>query len=209
MEKKIRGGLSSVMGDGYVKSDETKKILYIDATKLYGHSTSQVLPYDGIEMWHDHPGLYLNKLEEILITPDDSDIGYFNEVDLKNPHITKEKTNIFPFYPGNKIIPKDQYNDYMKKIKPKNFTRAEKVICDWTDKKNYLVHYRMFVVYVGHGMIVDEVFEMISIKQSKLFEKYLNFTTQKNAKNKFEMDLYNLPKNVFYGQTMENVRNHS
>ena len=115
MEKNIRGGLTSVMGDRYVKSEETKKILYIDATKLYGHSMSQVLPYDEIEMWLGHRGLYLKKLEDILITPDDSDIGYFIEVDLKYPHNTKEKTKIFPFYPGNNIIPKDQYNDYMKK----------------------------------------------------------------------------------------------
>ena len=34
------------MGDRYVKSDENKKILYMDATNLYGHSMSQLLPYD-------------------------------------------------------------------------------------------------------------------------------------------------------------------
>ena len=37
IENKIRGGISSVMGDGYVKSSDNKKILYIDATNLYGH----------------------------------------------------------------------------------------------------------------------------------------------------------------------------
>ena len=35
------------MGDRYVKSDE-KKMLYIDAAILYGHSTSQQLPYDEV-----------------------------------------------------------------------------------------------------------------------------------------------------------------
>ena len=75
IENNIRGGVSSVMGDRYVKSDEIKKILYIDAINLYGHSTSQILPYD--EMWHGHPDLYMNWLEEILNTPDDSDIGFF------------------------------------------------------------------------------------------------------------------------------------
>ena len=34
------------MGDRYVKSDENKKILYIDANNLYGHSMSQPLPVD-------------------------------------------------------------------------------------------------------------------------------------------------------------------
>ena len=50
IENNIRGGISSVMGDRYVKSDEYKKILYMDATNLYGHSMSQLLPYDEIEM---------------------------------------------------------------------------------------------------------------------------------------------------------------
>ena len=38
IENNIRGGISSVMGNRYVKSDENIKILYIDATNLYGHS---------------------------------------------------------------------------------------------------------------------------------------------------------------------------
>ena len=106
---------------------------------------SQPLPYDEIQMWHGHPDLYMNKLQEILNTPDDSDIGYFIEVDLTYPNKIKEKTKNFPFCPENKIIHNDEYNDNenMKQIKPKNNTKFKKLICDWTDKKNYLVHYRM------------------------------------------------------------------
>ena len=63
------------MGDRYVKSDENKKLICIDAATLYEHSSMQPLPYDKIEMWHDKPDLYLIKLEEILNTPDDSDTG--------------------------------------------------------------------------------------------------------------------------------------
>ena len=65
---------------------------------------SQPLPYDEIEMWHGDPGLYINKLEEILNTPDDRDIGYFFEVDLKYPDKIKEKTKTFPFSPENKLF---------------------------------------------------------------------------------------------------------
>ena len=42
LENNIRGGISSVMGDRYVKSNENKKMLYIDSSNLYGHSMSQV-----------------------------------------------------------------------------------------------------------------------------------------------------------------------
>ena len=116
IENNIRGGISSVMGDRYVKSNEKKNILYVDATNLYGHSMSQFLPYDEIEMWHGDFDKYWNWLEEILNTPDDNGIGYFLEVDLKYPHDIKEKTKNFPFCPENKNINPDKYNDYMNKI---------------------------------------------------------------------------------------------
>ena len=57
LEKCIRGGISSVRGDRYVKSDEIKKIIYLYATKNYVHSMSKPLPYDDIKMWHGHPYL--------------------------------------------------------------------------------------------------------------------------------------------------------
>ena len=69
LENNIRGGLSSVMGDRYVKSDENKKILYIDSNILYGYSMSEPLPYDEIKLDNNF------KIEDILNTPDDSDTG--------------------------------------------------------------------------------------------------------------------------------------
>ena len=211
LENIIRGGISSVMGDRCVKSDENKKILYMDATNFCGHSMIQFLPYDEIEIWHGDPDKYWNWLDEILNTPDDADIGYFLEVDLKYTDDIKEKTKNFPFCPENKIIHRDKYNDneYMKKIKPKNYAKSMKVICDWTDKKNYLIHYRMLKFYVRHGMVVDKIHELFSFKQSKWLEKYIIFNTEKQnkAKNDFEKDFYKLLNNAFYGKTMENVRN--
>ena len=46
-------------------------------------------------MWHGHPDLYMDKLDEFLNTPDGSDIGYFFEVALKYPDNIKEKTRNF------------------------------------------------------------------------------------------------------------------
>ena len=80
----------------------------------------------------------------------------------------------------------------MKK-KPKSYTKSKKLICDWTDKKKYLVHYRMFNFYVRHGMIVEKIHEKISFKQSRWLQKHISFNTQKRnrAKNDFERDLLN------------------
>ena len=203
LENNVRGAISSVIGDRYIKSDDNKKILCIDANNLYGHSMSEPLPYDEIK--------FDNKieLEDILNTPDDSDIGYFIEVDLKYPDSIKEKTKNFPFAPVNQKIDPENFNDYMKEIKPDTYIQTSKLICDWSDKKNYLVHYRMLKFYIRYGMIVDKVHSVISFKQSRWLEKYISFNTQKRnkAKNDFEKDFYKLLNNAFYRKTMENVRN--
>ena len=203
LENNIRGCISSVMGARYVRSDENKKILYIDANNLYGHSRSEYLPYDEIKIDQNV------KLEDILNTSDESDIGYFVDVDLKYPDNIKEKTKYFPFAPVNRKINTDNFNEYMKEIKPDTYTQTKKLICDWSNKKNYLIHYRMLKFYVRHGMIVDKVHEIISFKQSRWLESYINFDTQKRnqAVNDFEKDFYKLLNNAFYGKAMENVRN--
>ena len=73
LENNFRG-ISSVKGDRFVKSDENKKVLYIDANNLYGWALSQSLPCD--EFKYDKNV----KLEGLLYTPDDSDIGSILQV---------------------------------------------------------------------------------------------------------------------------------
>ena len=120
LENNILGCISSVMSDRYVKSEDNKKILYVNANNLYGHSMSQPLPYDEIKFDKNV------KLKEILSTGD-SDIGYFVEVDLKYPDKVKKKTKRFSFAPENKKIDPDDFSDYMKKMKPDAYTQTKKI----------------------------------------------------------------------------------
>ena len=90
LENIIRGGITYVMGVRYVRSDENKKILYIDTNNLYGHSMSQPLAYDEIKFDNNV------ELEGILNAPNDNDIGYFVEVNLTYPNNIKEKTKKIP-----------------------------------------------------------------------------------------------------------------
>ena len=96
----------------------------------------------------------------------------------------------------------------MNKIKHKISTKSRKLICDWTDKKKYLIHYRMLKFYVRQGMVVEKIHEIISFKQSKWLEKYISFNTQKRnkAKNDFEKDFFKLLVNAAFGKFLENVR---
>ena len=94
-------------------------------------------------------------------------------------------------------------------MKPKNYTQNRKLICDWTDKKNYLAHYSILKFYVKHGMVVEKVHEIISFRQSKWLETYIDFNTQRRSQavNDFEKDFYKLLNDAFYGKTMQNVSN--
>ena len=76
-------------------------------------------------------------LNEILNTPDNSDIGYFLEVGLGYPYSIGQKTKYCPFCAEKKHKSKDDFNEYIRKIKPKNYKSHNKMICDWTDKKKY------------------------------------------------------------------------
>ena len=128
------------------------KKLYIDSNNLYGHSMTQPIPYDEIEFDKNV------KLEDILNTPDDSDCGYFIQIDLKYPDILKN----FPFAPESNKINPDDFSDYVKTIKTDTYTQTKKLISDWSDKKNCLNYYSMFKFYVRHGMKVVEVHTVIS-----------------------------------------------
>ena len=195
----IRGGISSVMGNRYTKSDENKNILLAEANNLYGHFESQPLFYD--ETKFDKK----IKLEDNLNTPDDSDVGYFVEVDLIYADNIEQSKKI-PIC-SCQINPHD-FKDCMKLVKPDTYTQTKKLICDWSDRKNYLVHYKMLRFYVKHGMVVDKVYEIISFQQSKWLEKNINFNTQKRneAVNDFEKVFYSLLINAFYGKSFKNVR---
>ena len=105
LESNIRVGISSVMGDKYVKPDENKKILYLDANNLYGWAMIENQPYDEIKFYRNV------KLDDITTTADDSDIGYFTEVDLKYPDKIKDKTKNFSFAPAIKNINPDNFSN--------------------------------------------------------------------------------------------------
>ena len=58
LENKIRGGISSVLGDRHVVLDVNKQILYIDANNLYGWAMSQYLLTGEFEKLPFYPNNY-------------------------------------------------------------------------------------------------------------------------------------------------------
>ena len=109
----------------------------------------------------------------------------------------KEKTKNVPFAPLNKKITPDDFSDYMKRIKPDTFNQTKKLLCNWFNKKNYLIFYRLLKFYVRHGMIVDKIHEIISFEQNRCLEKKsFNARKRNQAINDFEKDFYKLLNNA-------------
>ena len=180
------------------------KNIYIDANNLYGLAMSEYLPYDNIKFDKNV------SLEDILNTPNDNEIGYFVECDLSYLDNIKEKTKFFPFCPENKLSPQDKFTIYLNQMKPDRYTPCKNLICDWTDKKIYLVHCRLLKFYVRLGTIVDKVHEIISFKQNNWLEKYIDFHVKKRAEddnNKFQIEFHKTMSNSFYGKCVENAGN--
>ena len=98
LENNIRGGISSVMGNRHVQSDENKQILYIDANNLYGWAMSQYLPIGEFEKLNFPEEYELEQIvEDLRFIPDDNEYGFFIECDLLYPAEIKEKTETFLF----------------------------------------------------------------------------------------------------------------
>ena len=214
-ENNIRGGISSVMGDRHVQSDENKQILYIDANNLYGWAMSQYLPtgdFKKIKLCCEYDSVLMNEIkEDIFNTPDDNEFGYFIECNLEYPAEIKEKTKNFPFCPYQTKADPDFISAYMNNVNQPNYKPTPKLMCDVTNKSKYMIHYRMFKFYLNQGMKVTKIHTIYKFKQSPWLGKYIDHNTQKRtvAKTNFEKDLYKLMNNAFFGKTMENVRDRT
>ena len=121
----------------------------------------------------------------------------------------KKKQKNFRLLLKIKKVNPDDFSDYMKKIKPNTYTQTKKLICDCSNKKNYLIQYRRFKFYVRDGMVVEKVHEIFSFKQNKWLQKNFSFNSQKRkrAKSDFDKDFLKLLVNAAFVEMMENVRN--
>ena len=194
LENNIRGGISGVMGDRYVKSDENKKILYIDANNLYGWAMSQYLPTGNFIKLEINDQNKKGLIQKILNTPDDSKIGYFILVDLYYPDNLKLKTKNFPLCAYKTKSEPIVFSDFMNSIKQVNYRPSPKLMCDQTNKYNYFVHYRLLKFYLKMGMIIINLKCIYQFNQKPIIKEYIDFNTnqRKIAETDFEKNLFKL-----------------
>ena len=113
IEKRIRGGICQVTHryakannkyiNNNVKNNESSYIEYLDANNLYGWAISQKLPINGfkrVKNLSTFNGDFIKKYDE------DSNTGYFFEVDLEYPKTLFNTHKDLPFLPERKKVEK-------------------------------------------------------------------------------------------------------
>ena len=141
IQKGIRGGICQATHryakannkymKNYDKNIESSYIEYLDANNLYGRAMSQKLPINGFKWVED-----LSEFNESFIKNyyENSDIGYFLEVDIDYLKSLFNIHKVLPFLPERKKVEK-----------------VEKLICSIEDREKYVIHIRALKQALNHG----------------------------------------------------------
>ena len=88
--------------------------------------------------------------------------------------------------------------------------KCNKLVCNFYDKKEYVVHIRTLRQALNHGLILKKVHRLIQFKQEAWLKPYIETNTKlrTEAKNDFKKYLFKVMNNFVFGKTMENVKKH-
>ena len=200
IEEGIRGGICHAIqryakaNNKYMKDYDKKKkssyIQYLDTNNLYGKAMTEKLPVRGFR-WMDD----ISRIDEDFVRGyDKNDIkGYILEVDVDYPNKLQNLHSDLPFLPERMVI-----------------NNTKKLVCNFNDKKNYVVHINVLKQALDHGLKLRKVHRVIEFDQEAWLKEYIDVNTElrKKASNDFEKDFFKLMNNAVCDKTMENVRKH-
>ena len=147
----MRVGPASVMGNRYVRRNDTRKVYFSDIKNLYGTSICQFLPtrkFAEIE-FTERIGNGLLKL--LSHAKDNSKNGSYMECNLGNPQNFVRKQNITFYCIKKKAI---KTKDFQNRIvnQPLKHEPYEKIIMDRTNKRKNSLQYRDLKLYMKSAM---------------------------------------------------------
>ena len=115
--------------------------MYLDANNLYGSAMSKKLPGNGFKLENDPSKSNENFVENYN---ENSDVGYFLEVDIEYPKHLWGSHKDLPFLPERKKLEK-----------------VEKLVCGIDDKERYVIHIRALKQALNHGLVLKDVRRVI------------------------------------------------
>ena len=165
-EKGIRGGICRAIHRYAKRNNKYMKnyiissyLMHFYASNLYGRAMSQKLPVNGFKCVKK-----LSKFNKRFIKDSDenSDKGYFLEVDVKYPK---------SLFNGVAL------NIYLKEIRNK-IKKCNKFVCNIKDKENDVIHIRALKQALNHGLILKKVNRVIQFNQEARLKPYIDMNTK-------------------------------
>ena len=104
-------------------------------------------------------------LNEILATPEDSDIGFILEVDLEYPQELHESHRDYPLAPNKEVVPDEWLSDYQRDLAEQmksndNYRvapgKVKKLLQTLHNKSSYTVHYKLLQLLCSVGFKNNE-----------------------------------------------------
>ena len=132
--------------------------MYLDANNFYGWEMSKKLPVNGFKWEND-----LSRFNENFIKNynEDSDVGYFLEVDIKYPKQLWSLHKDLPFLHERKKLGK-----------------VEKLACSVEDKEKYVIHIRVLKQALNHRLVLKDVHRIIKFNQEAWLKPYIDMNTK-------------------------------
>ena len=221
-DKGTRGGASEVK-EPYAKANNERfhdydrallraYLFMVDCNNQYGWAMSQYLPTGGFK-WVDLETTSTDFWTNFILNlKDDSETGYFFEVDLEYPKELHDKHDAYPLAPEHVELKKELLSTYQQNLahELKIKVGGRKLCLTLQDKKDYICHYRNLKFYLEKGMKLVKVNRVLQFKQSDWIRPYVELNTKlrQQADNKFEEDFAKLMNNSFFGKTCEDVRKY-
>ena len=134
----------------YDKNKESSYLKYQDVNNLYGWAISQKLSVNKFEWIED----------TITSYNEESNEGYFLEVDVQYPEKLHELHNNLPFLPETMKIEK-----------------VEKLVSNLYDQTEYVIHTRNLKQKLNHGLILKIVHRVIKSNQKVWLKTYIEMNT--------------------------------
>ena len=159
----LRRNMNKYMKD-YNENKDSSYLKYWYVNNLYGWEMSQKFPVNNFEWIRD-----TSQFNEVFIKSynEESDEGYFFEIEIQYPEKVHELQNEVPFLPERMKIEK-----------------VEKLITNSDDKTEYVIQTRSLNQASNHGLVLEKVYKGIKFNQNAWLKPYIDMNTKLRKKAK-------------------------
>ena len=147
----------------YDKNKESSCLQYLDVNNLYGWAMQQKLPVNNFEWIKDISQFNEDFIEDFN---EESEKEYFLKLDVQ----CTEKTHGF-------------HNDLSFLPKTMKIEKFEKLVANFRDKAEYVIHIRILKQTLNHGLVLKKVHRVIKFNQNVWLKPYIDMSRDIRKQN--------------------------